>query len=581
MRRNGIWRLITGSSALAITLASPSWPGAAAAPMGFVRVRVTEAGSGQLLPCRLTVLDADGKLATVEPEKAPWIACRPGVIYTGTGEAAFTLAPGRYTLQATRGPEYGLATRPLIAGAEPVSVELRLAHEVDTSGYISCDTHVHTMTYSGHGDCTIEERMATIAGEGIELAIATDHNHHTDYRAAARVTQTESRFTPAIGNEVTTRVGHFNAFPILPGSPPPDFRLTDRKALLAGIRATPGVRVVILNHPSDDHDGFIPTDPRRFHPASGESRDGNPWDFDGIEVVNSAALQSDYMRPYRDWFALLNRGYRMAGIGASDSHDVNRFIVGQARTYVASRAARPDQIDLQEVCENILAGRVLVSMGLFAEVWVDDRYRVGDLATGRSAQMKVRIRVQGPRWIAADRIDLYADGERIASRAVVHPSTAVVKADVTLTLPRPPHDAWLVAIASGPGVDKPYWPIPRPYQPRRADWEPRVIGSTSPVRIDGDGDGRYSSPLDFARRLVDADGSAPDRLMEALRPFDTAVAVQAASLCRERGMDLNRPAFRSAAESAAPHVRQGFVAYQNLLSTLTEAPPACGALAQV
>ena len=36
-------------------------------------------------------------------------ACRPGVLYTATGEARVTLPPGRYTVYATRGPEYSLA----------------------------------------------------------------------------------------------------------------------------------------------------------------------------------------------------------------------------------------------------------------------------------------------------------------------------------------------------------------------------------------------------------------------------------------------------------------------------------------
>jgi hypothetical protein len=550
---------------LSVAALAGSWLAAAEPSTGSVRVRVLEAGTGRPLPARLTLLDSDRRLVPLTPEKSPWLAYRPGVLYTGTGEARFTVAPGQYTLHATRGLEYGLATRALSVSSRPLDVELRLEREVDTRGYVAADTHIHTLTYSGHGDSTIQERMATIAGEGIELAIATDHNHHTDYAPAARATRTDGHFTPVIGNEVTTKAGHFNAFPIRPGSKVPDYQSTDWKLLLEGIRATPGVRVVILNHPSDNHGGFIPTDPRRFHPASGESRDGSPWDFDGIEVVTSAALQSDWMKPYRDWFALLNRGRRTVGIGASDTHDVDRFILGQARTYIAGTAADAAAIDVQQACDSILAGRVLVSMGLLAEAWVDGRSSAGDLATGKGRDMEVRVRVQGPRWIMADRVELFANGQRVAGRPLVHRSGGVVKADLTFRLPRARHDVWLVAIASGPGVDEPYWPIGRPYQPVRADWEPRVVGSTSAIRVDGDGDGNYSSPLDYARSVVESAGPAPDRLIEALRPYDTAVAVQTASLCRELKRDMNAPPFRRAIENAPPHVRHGFVAYRNLL----------------
>lgn len=499
----------------------------------------------------------------MDPAPGGRVAYRPGVIYTGTGMASFSVRPGRYTLYGTRGLEYGLAQKELNVGERPLSVRLSLVREVDTSGYIACDSHIHTLTFSGHGDATLDERMATIAGEGIELAIATDHNHHTDYRPAMAPNGVGERFTPVIGNEVTTRVGHFNAFPIQLNAPVPDYRSTDWATLLRGMRATPGVRVVTLNHPADLHEGFIPTDPKRFHPASGESLDRSPWNFDGFEVVTSAALHSDYMRTYRDWFALLNRGLRISGFGSSDSHDVNRFILGQGRTYIASTAERPDRIDVQEACDSILAGKVLVSMGLLTEMWVDG-VGVGGMTPHREGS-EIRMRVQGPRWIAADRIDLYADGEKIWSQPIVSPRNAVVKADLRFPLPSTSQDRWLVAIATGPGVSEPYWPIPRPYQPTLADWDPHVIGSTNPIRVDGDGDGKFSSPYDYARRALDGVQNDPVRLVAALRNYDSAVAVQAASLCRERGVDLTTPAARRAIEDAPPAVRHGFVVYAALL----------------
>jgi hypothetical protein len=441
---------------------------------------------------------------------------------------------------------------------------MRLEREVDTSGYICADTHIHTLTFSGHGDASLNERLATIAGEGIELAVATDHNHHTDYRPAMPVTGTTDAFTPVIGNEVTTKIGHFNTFPVAPGATPPNPELPDWASLLKAMRAVPGVRVVTLNHPADNHNNFIPTSLKRFHPASGESRDGSPWTFDGFEVVTSAALHSDLMRPYRDWFALLNRGLRISGLGSSDTHDVNRFILGQGRTYIASQARKASDINVGEACDSILAGRVLASMGLFTELWVDGS-PVGGFARG-TGPMQVRVRVQGPRWIEADRLDLYANGQKILSRPLISPKGQVVKTDLTLELPRPAQDAWLVAVATGPGISEPYWPIPRPYQPDRAEWDPRVLGSTNPVRVDGDGDGRYTSPYDYARRLVDACGGDPVRLVASLEPYDTAVAVQAASLCRERCIDLSTGPARRAIDGAPGAIRHGFVAYAALLN---------------
>lgn len=528
------------------------------APQGVLRVAVLDAGSGQPLPCRLTLVDQQGRLVETGAAPGPGFAVRPGVVYSVTGRAELRPPAGRYTLYAGRGMEYSLASQPVIAGPESRSITLKLRRQVDTAGYVSCDTHIHTLTHSGHGDSSLEERMATIAGEGIELAIATDHNHHTDYRPAQAAAGASGFFTSVTGNEVTTPAGHFNAFPIRPGSPIPPYRSTGWKELLAGIRATPGVRVVVLNHPSNDHGGFIPTDPLRFHSESGESLDGRDWDIDGIEVLTSAAIQSDWMKPFRDWFALLNHGRAVTGIGSSDTHDVDRFILGQGRSYVAAPESSPEEIDVEAAASSIRAGRVLVSMGLFTELWVAGR-PAGASASAREEKLKVRIRVQAPSWIQADRVELYLNGE-IRHTVPVTPSSRAVKLDTTLLIPRPRHDVWAVAVASGPGIREAYWPGPRPYQPARAGWDPRVVGATNPVRLDVDGSG-FTSAAGYAHRLVERHAGRPDELLAELAEYDASVSVQVASLLRIHGRSL--PV--AAVDRAAPHVRQAMTAYRRLL----------------
>ena len=536
---------------------------ASAAPIrGRVAVRVLDRATGEAMACRLTIVDAQGRLAAIAADKAAWIAVRPGVIYTATGEAQFTLPPGTYTLHANRGLEYSLVKRALVVAREPVRIEIVLEREVDTTGYISCDPHIHTLTYSRHGDSTVEERMVTIAGEGIELAIATEHNHHADYAPFQGATRTTGHFTSVVGNEVTTPAGHVNAFPVLPASPVPEFRSTDWKVMLASVRNSPGVKVVMLNHPSNDHSNFIPTDPSRFHPVTGESRDGRDWDFDAIETVTSAAMQSDWIKPYRDWFLLLNRGRRMTSMGSSDTHDVNRFILGQGRTYVASRAATAREIDVDEACRSIRDGRTLVSLGLLAEAWVGDR-GVGDTVDVRGGPIAVRVRVQAPRWIEADRVEIYLNGELAATQPIVSPKNSSVKFDGRIELPPIAHDAWLVVIASGPGIREHYWPTPRPNKPLRADWEPRVLGSTNPIWLEADGDSRFSSAFAYARRLVTAHGQDPMALVQALNKLDSAASAQAVSILTQESVDMNSPLWRRALGGAEPHVRHAHAAFMH------------------
>ncbi|MDB6117735.1 MAG: hypothetical protein JWO08_1516, partial [Verrucomicrobiaceae bacterium] len=248
------------------------------------------------------------------------------------------------------------------------------------------------------------------------------------------------------------------------------------------------------------------------------------------EVITSAAMQSDIHLLYRDWFALLNHGHRMAAIGSSDSHDVNRFILGQGRTYVAVNDADPAHLNMEEVWRSYQEGRLLVSLGLLAQVRVDDHFGVGDLATGLSDTVKVEATVSGPSWVQADLVALYANGIMIREDVIQDAHRAGQKAKVIWRIPRPRHDVHLVVIATGPGVTEPFWEIPRPYQPSSTTFVPRVIGSTNPVWLDADGDGKFESAYAYAKRLIMRTGTDAAKLEEALKSYDEAVAIQARAL---------------------------------------------------
>src|SRR5262249_43937162 len=151
-------------------------------------------------------------------------------------KARFGLPAGEYTICAGRGFEYGIDSVCItVRPGDSIRKTLSIRREVPTAGFVSCDTHVHTLTYSRHGDATLDERMLTLAGEGIELPIATDHNRQVDYHAAAVRLGVRQYFTPVVGNEVTTSVGHFNIFPVPAEGRVPDFRTKDWKSLFADI----------------------------------------------------------------------------------------------------------------------------------------------------------------------------------------------------------------------------------------------------------------------------------------------------------------------------------------------------------
>jgi hypothetical protein len=534
-----------------------------------LEVRVNEPGRDAGLPCRITIVDDRGALAPLVVERDSHLAARPGVVYTPDGRARIGLPPGRYTVTATRGFEYGLDSQQvfLTEGGQG-RLDLAIRREVPTEGLVACDTHVHTLTHSGHGDATIDERAVTLAGEGIELPIATDHDHLTsDLAAAADRMGVSSYFTPVVGDEVTTRTGHFNAFPLPIGTKPPDPGIAGWPDLLRAIRSAPGERVVVLNHPRDLHAGFRPFAPEQFNPVTGEHRRG-PLGVDAVEVINSGAMQSDPMQLVRDWMALRNRGERTTAVGASDSHDVARYIVGQGRTYIACRDEDPAHLDVGAACRALKAGRALVSLGLLARMSVDDRFGVGDLATKLGEQVHVTVVVHGPAWATADLVELFANGAKVRE-ARIEPSPGALKARVVWTLPRPPHDVSLVSVASGPGPTAPSWALARPYQPTSRDWTPRSFGITNPIDLDGDGDGAWTSPRAYAEATVARVGLAPEVLLPALATYDEAIAAQAASLCQAVGRDVRDAEFTRLLAVVPAAVGRGFAAFAD---TLPERP---------
>jgi hypothetical protein len=279
------------------------------------------------------------------------------------------------------------------------------------------------------------------------------------------------------------------------------------------------------------------------------------------------------MLVYHDWFALLNYGYRITGVGSSDSHDVSRYIVGQSRTYIAAPDNDVSRIDIATACSNLIAGRALVSMGLLAQMTVNDRFHVGDLATNVGNEMRVRVQVSAPSWISATRVELFANGVSIRTNEI-SPRDATdarqrvptgradlpirhLKADIEWIIPRPAHDVHLVAIATGPGVSAPFWATPKPYQPTSPGWTNRVIAVTNPIWVDADGDGRFTAARGYAKGIVEKNGTDSTKLVFALENFDEAVSVQAASLCAAAGVNIDAREL----QTARPQVKRGFEAY--------------------
>ena len=535
---------------------------------GRLSLQVFDQDTGDLTPARITIVNQQKSLQTVGASSNSYMAVRPGVVYTGSGLAEFGLPEGIYTIYANRGMEFSVdSTIVTIEKDSDIRADLAIIRQVHPAGFISSDTHTHTFTHSGHGDASVEERMITIAGEGIDFPIATDHNIHIDYEPVATELGLRHYFTPAVGNEVTTGIGHFNIFPTTAEAPVPNYQADNWDEIFDSIYATPGIRVVILNHGRDLHRGFRPLGPENFNPFTGQFRDRFNPRFNAMEVINSGAHQTDLMQLFRDWFAMLNRGYQITPVAGSDAHDVTRYILGQSRTYIRTNETNPANIDIDNAAAAVVNGEVTIGMGLFTEISVNGYYGPGTVAPA-SDSIRVEVTIQGPDWTTLETVELYRNGIKIREKRISDDGVAGVKWTGGWTLDPLGHNSWLVAIATGPGVEELYWPIGRPWQPDTPEWTPLVIGATGAVWLDEEGSGAKRSAYDYANELVTETGSDRSGLFRKLSEFDEAVAIQAAGiLFSQSDEEAGSDEIRRLMDESAPHVRSGF---EKVIGYLTE-----------
>ena len=133
-----------------------------------------------------------------------------------------------------------------------------------------------------------------------------------------------------------------------------------------------------------------------------------------------------------------------------------------------------------------------------------------------------------------------------------------MKSKNTWEIPAPKHDVFLVAIAEGPGRGMPYWPIAKPYQPASPDWTPKVLGSTGPVWIDADKNGKRNAALEYANEIIGSSEGDINKVVKRLAAYDEAVAIQVAVSLWINGKDLMASDIANALKAANVATKNGF-----------------------
>ncbi len=465
---------------------------------GTIHFQIVDSGTGQLVPARLTILKK-GEPFNHDVDSYLQLACRDNTIYTASGTGSFEMVPGNYEFWFGRGMEYGVDVQQVnVKAGQQQFIKAQLKRELDTKGLVCGDMHLHTLTNSGHGDASLEERVISCAAEGLEWAVATDHNFLTDYRPYLKAIGLYGKMATTISNEVSTGLGHYNTYPLKENTKVADYTLETGQELFDHLRSNSDNPIVVqINHPRWSGTDFFNIN--ELDPFFG-TIDGNKWswNFDAIEVLNEnyqlgwIAAPNNKSSVKRDWFNFLNQNRRICGVGNSDSHTVTSSIAGVPRNYIASSTDLITEIDEQELSDNVKAGKVSVACGLLTSITANGNFGPGSTVQPDHNGVRLQLKVQAASWISCHKAELIRNGV-VVKTIDIPESTNAVRLDTEITV-SPEKDSWYLLIAYG---NKPMFPMvgtrDKPVMP---------LGFTNPVWVDANRDNKFTSIVDYTRETL-------------------------------------------------------------------------------
>lgn len=132
-----------------------------------------------------------------------------------SGTVSFDLEPGDYRVVVSHGYEYDVYDEAItVTAGNTNTVNATVNQVVDTTGFVSIDTHVH-MINSPDSTVSRERRIISMLAEGVDFFVNTDHDFTHDLSDEVAALGVGSLIKTAPSNETTTsHYGHFNTWPI-------------------------------------------------------------------------------------------------------------------------------------------------------------------------------------------------------------------------------------------------------------------------------------------------------------------------------------------------------------------------------
>jgi len=417
-------------------------------------------------------------------------------IYCANGSGQELVEPGTYDVSITRGYEYiPVETEVTILPDSVTRLDAVLIHAVDTTGYLSADMHIHAGP-SGDNKISIPDRIVTVAVEGLEIPVATDHEAVIDWQPAVYETGLQRWVNTVLGEEVTATIPeHINMFPV-----ESDFGEDDRGGPVSwygkdigevyqAIRDR-GADIVQLNHPRGyfrmieyDRESATATLEHPEYMGLPEDADLWSWNFDSIEYMNGNEPVFDSMRQkgmFEYWMSFINNGHTITAVANTDAH--NYTAPGDPRTYFPSSTDMPEEFVVGELVSAVKEGRMLISSGAFARVTVNGA-GMGDVVESDGNEVEVKVRIESIPRIDVTHFKVFVNCDQ-ALHVDIPPTADVVKYDGTVTV-NVPGDSNIVVM--GFGKER----LPRGLRQFDPLMVPRF--TTNPVYVDVGGDG-YTPP---------------------------------------------------------------------------------------
>ncbi len=475
-------------------------------PRGKVMVKIRD-GRGGAVPGKVTFIGLRPTLTPYfEPEnprqtERGWEAFKNSCYPPQTGQEV-VLPTGTYLVVASRGPEYTVEHKVLeVLENSSQEVVFRIERVLNPPGLISLDPHLHTTC--SDADVDVPQRLRSIVAQGLEAALATDHNRVTDYETDLRKLGLERDLAVRSGREVTSAAAgiHFNVYPAVARDLQKDERsfLFEQKAaspLFRDARERNSGAAIQLNHPRAGNLGYF-NNSRLDQEAAAFALNTLGLDFDLMEVLNGPFAFASNAVAVEDWLHLLNRGRYYPLVGSSDSHTADGEEPGYSRTFVHYGGPRAEALDWGALFESLRKGKSFASNGPLLDFRVNGA-TLGEMTKADSGRVDISLEVSAAPWISVDEVRLIINGERKIVFPVKNQDSLVRKFRERISL-RLERDSYLVLEVLGRKTLYPVVQQPAATGQLRDAALPYAL--SNPIFVDVDGNGHFNPPWPVSLEL--------------------------------------------------------------------------------